>query len=91
MASGGQEAEGGGVGASLRQSADIDPIAALCAQHGIPLIEDAAEALGAVYYGSQGLSDKGDQLLGAPSAQISDARPRRGSYQMEVMVVGSKN
>jgi len=34
------------------QSADIDPIAAICAQHGIPLIEDAAEALGAVYYGA---------------------------------------
>lgn len=33
------------------QSADIDPIAALCARHGIPLIEDAAEALGATYRG----------------------------------------
>jgi len=33
------------------QSADIDPIAALCAEHGIPLIEDAAEALGATYKG----------------------------------------
>jgi dTDP-4-amino-4,6-dideoxygalactose transaminase len=33
------------------QSADLDPIAALCAQHGIPLIEDAAEALGATYKG----------------------------------------
>jgi pyridoxal phosphate-dependent aminotransferase EpsN len=35
------------------QSADIDPIARICAQHEIPLIEDAAEALGAVYYGSK--------------------------------------
>jgi len=35
------------------QSADIDPIAATCAEHSIPLIEDAAEALGAVYYGSK--------------------------------------
>jgi pyridoxal phosphate-dependent aminotransferase EpsN len=34
------------------QSADIDPIAATCTGHAIPLIEDAAEALGAVYYGS---------------------------------------
>jgi pyridoxal phosphate-dependent aminotransferase EpsN len=33
------------------QSADLDPIAALCARHGIPLIEDAAEALGATYRG----------------------------------------
>lgn len=32
------------------QSADIDPIAATCGKHGIPLIEDAAEALGAIYY-----------------------------------------
>ncbi|MBI2513184.1 MAG: DegT/DnrJ/EryC1/StrS family aminotransferase [Opitutae bacterium] len=31
------------------QSADIDPIATLCARHGVPLIEDAAEALGATY------------------------------------------
>ena len=33
------------------QSADIAPIAATCARHGIPLIEDAAEALGATYGG----------------------------------------
>lgn len=33
------------------QSADIDPIAAICAAHDIPLIEDAAEALGATYKG----------------------------------------
>jgi dTDP-4-amino-4,6-dideoxygalactose transaminase len=33
------------------QSADIDPIGAICAQHDIPLIEDAAEALGASYKG----------------------------------------
>jgi len=33
------------------QSADIDPIANLCRSHEIPLIEDAAEALGASYKG----------------------------------------
>ena len=33
------------------QSADLDAIAALCAQHGVTLIEDAAEALGANYKG----------------------------------------
>lgn len=33
------------------QSADIDPIAALCTRHEVPLIEDAAEALGATYKG----------------------------------------
>ncbi|HYR08002.1 MAG TPA: aminotransferase class I/II-fold pyridoxal phosphate-dependent enzyme [Longimicrobium sp.] len=33
------------------QSADVDPIAAVCRRHGIPLVEDAAEALGATYHG----------------------------------------
>lgn len=34
------------------QSADIDPIAALCDRYGVTLIEDAAEALGATYRGA---------------------------------------
>lgn len=33
------------------QSADIDPIRALCQEYGVPLIEDAAEALGSTYKG----------------------------------------
>jgi pyridoxal phosphate-dependent aminotransferase EpsN len=33
------------------QSADLDPILAACERHGVPLIEDAAEALGATYRG----------------------------------------
>lgn len=33
------------------QSADMDPILALCEQHGVPIIEDAAESLGARYKG----------------------------------------
>ncbi|MEW5926333.1 MAG: aminotransferase class I/II-fold pyridoxal phosphate-dependent enzyme [Gemmatimonadota bacterium] len=33
------------------QSADLDPILAACREHGVPLIEDAAEALGAGYRG----------------------------------------
>jgi dTDP-4-amino-4,6-dideoxygalactose transaminase len=32
------------------QCADYAPIAAACAHHGVPLIEDAAEALGATYH-----------------------------------------
>ncbi len=46
------------------QSADIDPIAALCEQHGVPLIEDAAEALGAVYYGGRKTEDGGQRTGG---------------------------
>lgn len=33
------------------QSADIDPIAEVCTQYGIPILEDAAEALGSTYKG----------------------------------------
>ena len=34
------------------QSADLDPIVACCREYGVPLIEDAAEALGATYRGA---------------------------------------
>ena len=33
------------------QSADLDPILTLCREYQVPLIEDAAEALGATYHG----------------------------------------
>jgi pyridoxal phosphate-dependent aminotransferase EpsN len=33
------------------QSADLDPIMAACDRHGVPVVEDAAEALGACYRG----------------------------------------
>jgi pyridoxal phosphate-dependent aminotransferase EpsN len=33
------------------QSADLDPIMAACAEHGVTVVEDAAEALGASYKG----------------------------------------
>jgi pyridoxal phosphate-dependent aminotransferase EpsN len=33
------------------QSADVDPILSACERHGVPLVEDAAEALGALYKG----------------------------------------
>jgi dTDP-4-amino-4,6-dideoxygalactose transaminase len=33
------------------QSADMDPLAALCERFGVPLVEDAAESLGAKYKG----------------------------------------
>jgi dTDP-4-amino-4,6-dideoxygalactose transaminase len=33
------------------QSADLDPIVAACDRHGVPLVEDAAEAVGTTYKG----------------------------------------
>jgi len=35
------------------QAADVDPIRAACERHGVALIEDAAESLGATYKGAQ--------------------------------------
>jgi pyridoxal phosphate-dependent aminotransferase EpsN len=35
------------------QSCDMDPILELCKRHGVPVVEDAAESLGALYKGKQ--------------------------------------
>jgi len=55
------------------QSADIDPIAATCEKHGIPLIEDAAEALGAIYYRGERTTDGGRQTA-ADGGQTAEGR-----------------
>lgn len=45
------------------QSADIDLIGRLCTQYGVPMIEDAAEALGSVYWGDKGTKEKAERLI----------------------------
>ncbi len=66
------------------QCADYDPIVELCDRHGVPLIEDAAEALGAEYrgrpggsYGAYGaLSFNGNKLIttsGGGALVVDDA------------------
>jgi pyridoxal phosphate-dependent aminotransferase EpsN len=60
------------------QCADIDPIAATCAKHGIPLIEDAAEALGAIYYRTERTSEDGRQTAGGRRAVIAGSQPGAG-------------
>ncbi|HEY0966869.1 MAG TPA: aminotransferase class I/II-fold pyridoxal phosphate-dependent enzyme [Opitutaceae bacterium] len=60
------------------QCADLDPIAALCEQYGVILIEDAAEALGAAYDGSKKLLVNGSSLMGSePSSSDQITNNRR--------------
>lgn len=44
------------------QSADLDPILGLCEEFGVPLIEDAAEALGASYFTNRKMGKKANKL-----------------------------
>jgi dTDP-4-amino-4,6-dideoxygalactose transaminase len=76
------------------QCAELGAIAGLCERYGVPLIEDAAEALGAIYYSaeplfvtrnslfgetaSQPLSDSGDSL---PGAELAAAKPGTNNQQ----------
>lgn len=46
------------------QTADIDAVADLCARYEVPLIEDAAEALGARYFGRSGAGASGGIVPG---------------------------
>jgi pyridoxal phosphate-dependent aminotransferase EpsN len=54
------------------QTADIDAIAGLCEKYGVPLIEDAAEALGAVYWDAK-------RPLSAQRASLSEPTPNNES------------
>jgi pyridoxal phosphate-dependent aminotransferase EpsN len=57
------------------QCANLEPIAALCAQYGVALIEDAAEALGALYFGDQRPEDRNQKTDTRAPALTSGPRP----------------
>lgn len=54
------------------QCAELDAIAGLCERFDVPLIEDAAEALGAVYWGSGGKTDMLKAETGMPGAESQE-------------------
>lgn len=66
------------------QSADLGPIVSTCERHGVPLVEDAAEALGATYQGrpvgSFGelsvFSFNGNKIITTTSGGMLSARDR---------------
>jgi pyridoxal phosphate-dependent aminotransferase EpsN len=58
------------------QSADIDAVQALCDRYGVPLIEDAAEALGATYYGTRGKPESGNLTPELSQSSDSGLRPQ---------------
>ena len=65
------------------QSADIDAIAQICAQYGVPMIEDAAEALGAVYWGNKAENLKPE--TGDLKPETGNLKPGPGDLKPEVL------
>ena len=59
------------------QCADYDPILAACAEYGVPVIEDAAEALGATYEGKVKAKVKVEKGNGRSSSQKSKAKSQK--------------
>jgi pyridoxal phosphate-dependent aminotransferase EpsN len=65
------------------QSADLDAILAVCARHGVPVLEDAAEALGTLYRGRQvgmfgdvsAFSFNGNKIITTTGGGMLTARP----------------
>jgi dTDP-4-amino-4,6-dideoxygalactose transaminase len=60
------------------QPGDIDAIAALCARYEVPLIEDAAEALGAVYYRKAKSPELNAERLAPGAGRSATGDERRG-------------
>ena len=65
------------------QSADLGPILEVCARHGVPVLEDAAEALGTLYHGRQvgtfgevsAFSFNGNKIITTTGGGMLAARP----------------
>jgi pyridoxal phosphate-dependent aminotransferase EpsN len=65
------------------QCADYDPILAACAEYGVPVIEDAAEALGATYWGQVKAKTEvkaKEKEPGPPSVSTSTSARFAGSF-----------
>ncbi len=57
------------------QSADMAPILAACARYEVPVIEDAAEALGATYWGASGPQPEKSEKSGESASQLPGRSP----------------
>jgi pyridoxal phosphate-dependent aminotransferase EpsN len=67
------------------QCADMDPILAACGEYGVPVLEDAAEALGAVYWGAvsgSGPAEAGPQTEVCPTTQVCSGWGQSGVSTM---------
>ena len=62
------------------QSADIEAIASACDRYGVPLIEDAAEALGAFYWGNRGTTAGAGPKPGSVPGISPGARGKFGIF-----------
>src|SRR5687768_8906989 len=67
------------------QSANLDPIVASCRQYGVPLIEDAAEAVGTIYKGeapgySEGLAPTRSTATRSSPPRVAECSSRQTKH-----------